>query len=235
METIIMLLFANIIALLFGMKVNKIKSFFGFLRFKIRRYELCSEEWIYSFTKKEMLKMTLYYKINIKVNKESEKFNADVAVYKNSIFIVLDGKWSNEQLKFTICHELSHIKLRHPKQPQNVIFITCLLILSLFTYHVSMYVYPNIIQNKYKEIAQLLFSLIAAIIWCISFYIVYIIDKKRSRQNEKDADLLAARIVGPTIAIDAISMLNDKGNSKKTSSHPTNEERIKYLILNLNF
>lgn len=234
METIIILLLANIIALLFGMKVNKIKSFFGFLWFRIRRYKLCSEEWIYSFTKKEMLKMNLYYKINIKVNKESEKFNADVVVYKNSIFIVLYGKWSNEQLKFAICHELSHIKLRHPKQPQNVIFISCLLMLSLFIYYVFMYVYPNIIQNKYKEIAQVLFQLIAAIIWGISFYIVYIIDKKRSRQNEKDADLMAARSVGSTIAIDAISMLNDKDNYKKTSSHPTNEERIKHLILNFN-
>jgi Zn-dependent protease with chaperone function len=232
MKSIIELLIISIIFLLIGMKFNTITSFLAFLRFK--KYKVLADEWVYTLAKNVMLKMNLNYKIHIAINKKSKKSNADIGVYKNDIFIVLHGKWNEEQLKFVISHELAHIKLKHNEQHNNLYFIICLVLLSTFSFNILEYVYSSIFNNKYKELLESVFYCVVVIIYGISYYINDIIYKKKCHQNEKDADLQAARIVGYRIAFDAINMLNDKSILKFKSTHPSNKERIKYLVTKLN-
>ena len=154
--------------------------------------------------------MNLNYNIHIAINKKSKTMNADVGLHRNDIFIVLHGKWSEEQLKFVICHELAHIKFKHTEQNNNIVFISCLMLVCLFLFNVVKYFYPIIFQNKYMNLTDSLFYLVFAIIYVISWNVNNIIDNKRSHQNEKDADLQAAKIVGYKLSIDALNMVNDK-------------------------
>lgn len=235
MGKIFIYLIANIIFLSIGINFQRITSLLGVLRFKLLRNKVNADKLIYSFAKEIMLKMDLNYKLHIVFNKKSKKPNADAVIYKNDLFIVLHGKWSNEQLKFVISHELAHIKLKHQENTGNKIFIGCLFLLCGLGYEVILFIYPNFTQSLNRDFLDSIFTVILLIAFLIIFYLENIINAKKSRQNEKDADLQVAKIIGMPISIDAISMLDDKGSSKLLSTHPTNKERIKYILNNFNY
>lgn len=230
MEKLIILFLINLIFVLIGVGHNRIKSHIAIIRFG--KYELYNGEWLYAFARDAIARMGINYRIHIAIDRKRKNPNADVGVCKKDIFIVLHGKWDNEHLKFVISHELSHIRFGHYRENDNIFFVFSLLLICLFSFNLFEYIYPAIFENKYKSLIESAFSCVWVIIFAISYYICDIISKSRSQQNEKDADLQAAKIVGIKIAIDAISMLNDKSIFKST--HPSNKERIQYLVSNLN-
>lgn len=228
-ELIILLVFILLIVLI-GVSFNTIRAIYAIARFE--KYELYNDERLYAFARDVMSEMGLInYRIHIAINRKKKNPNADIGIHNKDIFIVLHGKWNDEHLKFVVSHELAHIKFGHQREDDSRFFAFSLLLMCAFIFNVIKYVYPTIFENKYGSLVECILSCLWVIIFVIIYYISDVIFKERSQKNEKDADLLAAMIVGKRIAIDAISMLNDKSLFKST--HPSNKDRIQYLECNL--
>lgn len=230
MEKVFTYLFVFGILLLFFISIQKFSGIILIKVFKLLYNIENADKWTYSFTDEVILKMNINYKLYIGFNKKSKKTNANVMIYKDNVFIVLHGKLNNDELKFIISHELAHIKFKHTLDKGSTFFIFALSIIGWVVYEILIHIYPKIIEVINKNVAIL--TLIGIV--NIALLVESNISAKKNRQYENQADLEAAKIVGKSIAINAINMIEDKYNFKVSSTHPSKKERIDYILNNIN-
>ena len=221
----------GIIVFIMGIGViwDKITSFAMLLRFK--RYDPC-DEWIDEFVEEVKQKLCIKNNVLVSINRKAKNPNADVAVYKDNILIVLHGNWSKDNIKFVIGHELAHIKLKHREVPNNMLFITCIFIITILASRVFVYSLNNGAIGEFKEVLETGLQTIIFIIFLSWFMLHRRNFNKGNWQREHAADLLAANYVGLDLAIDAIGQLKDTKAGKYKYSHPSNHDRIQYLMKN---
>jgi hypothetical protein len=218
-----------ILIVIVGITWDKMTSFAMLKRF--RRYDLC-DEWIGEFVKEVKLKLGIKNNVLVSINRKAKNPNADVAVCKNDVLIVLHGKWSEDNIKFVIGHELAHIKLKHREVPNNMLFISCIFIITILASRVFIYSLNNEVIGRFKEVFETGLQTIIFIIFLVWFKLHRRNFNKENCQREHVADLLAANYVGLDLAIDAIGQLKDSKAGKYKYSHPSNHDRIQYIIKN---
>jgi len=230
MKDILLVLCAILVFLGIAIKWDKLTSYIVLRRFN--KYELCND-WIYEFAEEIRKKLAIKNKVFIAQNTKKKNFNADVSYYNNDILIVLHGNWKQDYIKFVICHELAHVKLKHREVPNNTLFITCLFLISVFSLMVFEYSFKYTLIEEYIGIIDA----VAGMIIIIAFALWNLVHKrnynKANCHREYAADLLAANLVGLKLAISAIRMLKDDKRTGFKSDHPSNENRIKYLLKNI--
>lgn len=212
-----------------GISWDKATSFVMLKRFN--RYDLC-DEWIKEFVGEVKQRLGINNNVLVSINRKAKNLNADVAVYKNDVLIVLHGQWSEDNIKFVIGHELAHIKLKHREIHNNILFITCIFMITMIASKVFVYSLNYETISKFKGVIETGLQAIIAIVFWVWFIIHRRNFNKANWQREYEADLLAANHVGLGLAIEAIGLLKDSKTTKYKYSHPSNHDRIQYLMKN---
>ncbi|WP_102398904.1 M48 family metalloprotease [Haloimpatiens massiliensis] len=229
MRDIFLLIGIIIFIMMLGITWDKVTSFAMLKRFN--RYDLC-DEWINEFVEEVKQKLGITNNVLVSINRKAKNPNADVAVYKNDVLIVLHGQWSENNIKFVIGHELAHIKLKHREVTNNMLFITCIFMITILASKVFVYSIDYEIISKFKGVIEAVLLVIIVIIFNVWYTLHRRNFNKANWQREYAADLVATNLVGLDFAIDAIGLLKNDKTTKYKYSHPSNDDRIQYLIKN---
>ncbi|XRP96471.1 M48 family metalloprotease [Methanocaldococcus sp. 16A] len=168
----------------------------------------------------------------IKIIKNDDMANAMVSGFFNEKLILttkLIDILTKDELKSIIAHEIAHKKKNHTKQMTFVWFIVGILMFSSFPYIID--ITKNIFGDHWY----------VGVIIIISLYLLSIIgDRYFSKRLEREADIIAAKIINPEIYIKALSKLHyanyipKEGIFNIISTHPPLIKRIKYIQKELN-
>ncbi len=168
-------------------------------------------------------------KLKVKPFKKIEVLNSGVAnalvegLFREKLIITskLLKILSEEELKAVIAHELAHKKRTHIK----VGFIG-FIIIGAVIYSIAIYLL-KIINFESFEVFMAIFT--------IAYLLDYLLCKYISRKIEKDADLLAIKVVEPKTYIKALSKIHFASYMPKDGilnilmTHPSLKDRIKYI------
>lgn len=229
MKDIIFLICITLILCIIGIKSHTIAGYFGYIIFK--RYDICTSKEIYNYVEEIKRRMNLSQKVMIAVNDKKKNPNAYVCVYNDTIYIILHCKDVNDDfIKFAICHELSHIKLKHREAVNNMFFYMALCLVFILLGKVIVVAFQGQNYIKYIINIEYLYSKIIVIIGMILIPYGNYKYHKDGKVGELEADYIASKYTGLDIAIKSISLLYDKPSKKDIfDSHPSNNERIEYL------
>ncbi|WP_423793209.1 M48 family metalloprotease [Methanocaldococcus indicus] len=168
-------------------------------------------------------------KLNVKPFKKIEIIKSSVAnafvegLFKEKLIITskLLEILSDDELKAIIAHELAHKKRMHIK-----IGFIGFIIIGAVIYSIAIYL---------LKVINFEGPVIFMSIFLISYFLDYLICRYISRRIEKDADLLATKVVEPKIYIKALSKIHFASYIPKEGvlnifmTHPSLKDRIKYI------
>ncbi|ACX71914.1 peptidase M48 Ste24p [Methanocaldococcus vulcanius M7] len=168
-------------------------------------------------------------KLNVKPFKKIEIIKSDVAnamvegLFKEKLVITskLLDILSEEELKAIIAHELAHRKKLHIKLG----FIS-FIIIGAIIYSIAIYILKYInIEGEWVFTA----------VFFTAYIIDYLLCRYISRKIEKDADLLATKIIDPKTYIKALAKIHFSSYMPKEGilnvlmTHPSLKERARYI------
>ena len=168
-------------------------------------------------------------KLKVKPFKKIEIFNSDVAnAMVEGLFrekLILTSKLlkllSEEELKAIIAHELAHKKRTHIK-----VGFVGFIIIGAVIYSIAIYLLNSI---NFEGLT------IFMGIFLFAYTLDYLICRYISRKIEKDADLLATKVVEPKTYIKALSKIHFASYMPKEGvlnilmTHPSLKDRVKYI------